>query len=150
MELNKIEILIEKYFQGETSLAEEKELRSYFSSPDVAPHLEQYKAMFGYFTEAKQQQFTKEIPPVKSNNKVMWISIAASIVVLFGVVTFFTNNMALQESQNELGSYETPEEAFRETQKALALLSENVNTGMESVSYLQEYENAKNKVFKNN
>ncbi len=150
MESNKIEILIEKYFQGETSLAEEKELRSYFSSPDVAPHLEQYKAMFGYFTEAKQQQFTKEIPPVKSNNKVMWISIAASIVVLFGVVTFFTNNMALQESQNELGSYETPEEAFRETQKALALLSENVNTGMESVSYLQEYENAKNKVFKNN
>lgn len=150
MELNKIEILIEKYFQGETSLAEEKELRSYFSSPDVAPHLEQYKAMFGYFTEAKQQQFTKEIPQVKSNNKVMWISIAASIVVLFGVVTFFTNNMALQEPQNELGSYETPEEAFRETQKALALLSENVNTGMESVSYLQEYENAKNKVFKNN
>jgi hypothetical protein len=54
MELTKIEILIEKYFQGETSIAEEKELRSYFSTSNVAPHLEQYKAMFGYFTEAKK------------------------------------------------------------------------------------------------
>ena len=54
MELVKIDYLVEKYFQGETSIAEEKELRSYFSSLDVAPHLEQYKAVFGYFTKQKR------------------------------------------------------------------------------------------------
>jgi len=147
MESNKIEILIEKYFQGETSLAEEKELRSYFSSPDVAPHLEHYKAMFGYFTEAKQQKFTQEIPQQTKKQKVMWLSIAASIVVLFGMVTFFMINTDEAVTQNELGSYDSPEQAFRETQKALALLSSNVNIGIESVSYMQEYDNSKKLIF---
>jgi hypothetical protein len=36
MELNKIERLVEKYFDGETSVEEEKELRKYFASTDVA------------------------------------------------------------------------------------------------------------------
>lgn len=149
MEFNKIEILIEKYFQGETSIAEEKELRSYFSSQDVAPHLEQYKAMFGYFTEAKQQEFTQKIPQQTKKRKVMWLSIAASIVVLFGMAAFFIiDNDNQTATQNELGSYESPEQAFRETQKALALLSSNVNVGIESISYVQEYNNSKNLIFK--
>ncbi len=62
MELNKIELLIEKYFQGETSIAEENELRTYFSSLNVAQHLEQYKPLFGYLSLAADQKFTPEIP----------------------------------------------------------------------------------------
>lgn len=150
MDYNKIEILIEKYFQGETSLAEEKELRSYFSSPNVAPHLEQYKAMFAYFSQAKLDEYSKEFPQQKVSKKNMWISIAASTVILLGMFAFYINNIQTKEIQNELGSYESPEEAFKQTQKALALLSENVNVGIESVKYVQEYENAKNRVFKNN
>jgi uncharacterized protein (DUF427 family) len=147
MELYKVEILIEKYFQGETSIAEEKELRSYFSSQDVAPHLEQYKAMFGYFTEAKQQEFTQEIPQHTKKRNVMWLSIAASVVVFFGIVTFFMIETNQPVTQNELGSYDSPEEAFKETQKALALLSSNVNIGVESMNYVQEYNNSKNLIF---
>lgn len=150
MDYNKIEILIEKYFQGETSLAEEKELRSYFSSSNVAPHLEQYKAMFGYFSQAKLDEFTKEFPQQKISKKTMWISIAASTVILLGMFTFYINSVEPQEVKNELGSYDDPQEAFEQTQKALALLSQNVNVGIESVKYVQEYEIAKNKVFKNN
>lgn len=148
MELAKIEILIEKYFQGETSIAEEKELRSYFSSQDVAPHLEQYVAMFGYFTEAKQQEFTQEIPQHTKKRKVMWLSIAASVAVLFGMVAFFMINTNQAVNQNELGSYDSPEQAFEETQKALALLSSNVNVGVEGMQYVQEYNNSKNLIFK--
>ncbi len=37
--------------------------------------------------------------------------------------------------------------AFRETQKALALLSGNVNKGLESVKYVDELETAKEKIF---
>lgn len=150
MDYNKIEILIEKYFQGETSLAEEKELRSYFSSSNVAPHLEQYKAMFGYFSQAKLDEFTKEFPQQKISKKTVWISIAASTVILLGMFTFYINSVEPQEVKNELGSYDDPQEAFEQTQKALALLSQNVNVGIESVKYVQEYEIAKNKVFKNN
>ena len=149
MAFNKIEIILEKYFQGETSIAEEKELRSYFSSPNVAPHLEQYKAMLDYFTQAKKQEFVQEIPQITKKRNVMWLSVAASAVVLLGIATFFMiNNDELVNRKNELGTYKSPEMAFKETQKALALLSSNVNIGMESVMYVQEYENTKNKIFK--
>jgi hypothetical protein len=148
MEFNKVEILLEKYFQGETSIAEEKELRSYFSSSDVAPHLEQYKAMFGFFTQAKQQEYTKELPQSTKKTKFKWLSIAASVVVLFGLATFYMIDSGGTATHEQLGTYDDPKKAFQETQKALALLSSHVNVGIESVLYVQEYEIAKNKVFK--
>jgi hypothetical protein len=51
-------------------------------------------------------------------------------------------------AQSELGTYDNPEEALAATQKALAMLSNNVNVGIESVQYIQEYEQSKNKIFK--
>lgn len=148
MELVRIEQLIDKYFEGQTSIAEEKELKAYFSSSDVAQHLEQYRDVFGYFTQAKEQQFTKSVPlqPRKQFN-VVWLSIAASIVIVFGVVTFRLYETEVQPT-GELGTYDNPELAMAETQKALDLVSEKLNVGIESVSYINEYESTKNKIFK--
>ncbi|MDR6968302.1 hypothetical protein J2X31_002319 [Flavobacterium arsenatis] len=150
MELDKLEILLEKYFEGETSIAEENQLKEYFSSSNVAQHLKQYKPLFGYFSASKQQEFTQEVPLVSNNQTkkrtTTWLSIAASVTVLLGAGTFTYFNYDNTQSQ-ELGTYDDPEVAFRETQKALSLLSQNVNVGMESVQYIQEYETAKNKVF---
>jgi len=143
MESDRIDILLEKYFQGETSIAEEKELKNYFSSSDVAQHLEQYKPMFGYFSQAKQHQFVQEIPLQSKKRNVAWLSIAASVVVMLGVGTFAYYNSQPQD----LGTYDDPEVAFRETQKALSLLSGNVNKGLESVKYVNEYEAAKDRIF---
>jgi hypothetical protein len=151
MELNRIENIIEKYFQGETSIAEEKELKEYFSSPDVAQHLEQYKPMFGYFSQVKEQKSTQEIPLQSKKRNVAWLSIAASVVVLLGIGTFMyviEKNTPPVVAQSELGTYDNPEEALAATQKALAMLSNNVNVGIESVQYIQEYEQSKNKIFK--
>lgn len=148
MELhNHIETQLEKYFQGETSIAEENELKNYFSSADVAQHLEQYKPMFSYFAFARNEKTDIEIP-LKTNKRknVAWLSIAASVVVLLGVgFMFFTNS-----PQDDLGTYDNPEIALKETQKALALLSGNVNKGIESMQYVQEYENVKTSVFPTN
>lgn len=151
MELNKIEDILEKYFQGETTIAEEKELKEYFSSPNVAQHLEQYKPMFGYFSQVKQQKSTQNIPLKTKKRNVAWISIAASVVVLLSIGTYFyvsEKNTAPVVAQSELGTYDDPEEALKATQKALALLSNNVNVGIESVQYIKEYEQSKNKIFK--
>nr|WP_294780341.1 hypothetical protein [uncultured Flavobacterium sp.] len=156
MEPNKIENILEKYFEGETTIAEEKELKDYFSSPNVAQHLEQYKPMFGYFSQAKEQKSTHEIPllpkPREKKQNVAWLSIAASAVVLLGIGTYFfvseKNDTTAVASQTELGTYDDPEEALKATQKALALLSNNVNVGIEKVSYIKEYEQSKNKIFK--
>ncbi|MFG4004534.1 hypothetical protein ACHRV1_14930 [Flavobacterium aquidurense] len=161
MEFNKIEDLLEKYFQGETTIAEEKELKAYFSSPNVAQHLEQYKPLFGYFSQVKEQKSTQEpesfartgeaIPLQTKKRNVAWLSIAASAVVLLGIGTYFytsEKNTAPVVAQSELGTYDNPEEALAATQKALALLSNNVNVGIESVQYIKEYEQSKNKIFK--
>lgn len=152
MELNKIEDILEKYFQGETSIAEENQLKEYFSSPNVAQHLEQYKPMFGYFSQAREQKSTYEIPLQTKKRNVAWLSIAASAVVLLGIGTYFfvseKNETTAVASQTELGTYDDPEEALKATQKALALLSNNVNVGIESVHYIKEYEQSKNKIFK--
>lgn len=149
MGLDRIEKIVEKYFEGETSSAEEKELKVYFSSSDVAKHLKQYQPVFGYFAQAKGEILNKELSlPTKKQNVVMWLSIAAAVVLLLSVGTsmYFASN-----SSNDFvscNSEDDPEKVLQETQKALALVSEKLNTGIESVNYINEYENAKNKIFK--
>jgi hypothetical protein len=148
MEQNKIELLLEKYFVGTTSIDEENELRSYFSSADVAPHLEQYKPVFGYFSVAATQKLESEILLESKKQKTAWLSVAASIVVLLGIGTYTYFNRNIAKEKQELGTYDDPEVALRETEKALKLLSSNVNVGIESVYYVKEYQNSKKIIFK--
>jgi hypothetical protein len=147
MEFSKIEALLEKYFEGETSIAEENELKSYFSSSNVAEHLEQYRPLFGYFAEAKEQKLTDNVMLISKKRKVAWLSIAASIVVMLGIGTYTYFNVNTVKENQELGTYDDPKEALEATQKALAMLSDNVNVGIEGVQYLQVYEVTKNKAF---
>ena len=151
MALDRIEKLIDKYFEGETSIAEENELKTYFSSLDVAQHLQQYQPVFGYFSQAKAEEFKAEIPlNTKKGNVAVWLSIAASFVIMLGVGTFMYLN-TIEEAPSTAtayGTYDDPEKALAETEKALALVSEHLNTGIESVSYINEYNNSKNKIFK--
>jgi len=149
MVLDRIENLIDKYFEGETSIAEENELKVYFSSSDVAQHLKQYQPIYVYFSQAKEQQFTQEIPQqTKKQNVVMWLSIAASVIVMLSVGTFMYFETNKTEQFVACNSEDSPELALEQTQKALALVSEHLNTGIESVSYINEYENSKNRIFK--
>jgi hypothetical protein len=159
MALDRIEILLEKYFEAETSIAEEQELKNYFTSSDVAPLLEQYKPLFGYVVQAKQEQFsfspigfqpqvqaTIPLNTIKRKSAV-WFSVAASVVVLLGI-GLFTFNYYNQQKSEDYGTYSDPEIAFRETQKALAMISECVNKGIGSMNYLNEFEQSKNRIFK--
>lgn len=151
MECNKIEILLEKYFQGETTIVEEKELRTYFSSSDVATHLEQYKPLFGYFSVAKEEKSREVLPEFKTvrskKRSFTGMYIAASVLVLLGIGTYVFNRDNPVSEKRELGTYDDPKVAFKETQKALALLSIHVNTGIESVQLIHEYDNSKEKIF---
>ena len=51
MDYKIITSLLEKYFDGTTSLQEETQLKNYFSSNDVDPKLVQYKPLFEFWEE---------------------------------------------------------------------------------------------------
>jgi len=147
MELDKVEALLEKYFRGEMNLAEEKALKDYFSSRNVAPSLEHYIPMFGYFDEAKKETSRVSFKLKKKKNKtLLWLGFVASVLVLLSV-GFYTFTKS-KEGTNDLGTFENPEIAFKETQKALNLISKNLNIGIESMQYINEFEQSKNKIFK--
>lgn len=78
----------------------------------------------------------------------MWLSVAATVVVLLGIGAYGYLNFYKADQDENLGTYDDPEVAFRETQKALSKLSTNLNTGFESMQYIEEYENSKNLIFK--
>ena len=155
MELNKIEEILTKYFEGETTVDEEKQLQQYFSSANVAPHLLHYSPLFVYFATAKKEQFIEHNSNIKTlkvhksdkKSNFLWLSVAASVMILMGIGFYLFYASKAFSTKEGLGTYDDPEVAFEETQRALNLLSNNVNVGIESVQYVEEYEMAKNRIF---
>ncbi|WP_340198956.1 hypothetical protein [Ascidiimonas sp. W6] len=140
MESVNIEKLLEKYFEATTTVAEEKMLQTYFSGKEVAPHLEEYRSMFTYFSNAKEEQYTRPVPlnPMRKSNLYKWISVAAVAVISFGI--YFGNEI---QEQREI------ELAYEETQKAFELIAQNLDRGTEKMEYLTEFNNTKNKILIN-
>jgi len=139
MELDRIEGLLEKYFEAQTTESEEQVLRDYFTGESVAEHLEQYSTMFSYFSSAKQERFTKQVPLKTKKVYYRWISVAAVVVLAFGI--YFGN----QYQERREAEY-----AYLETKKALSLLAENLDRGTKKVAYLNEFEETTQKIYKNN
>lgn len=83
-----------------------------------------------------------------TNNFSKWWSIAASFLVLLGVGVYGYLNSDNSNKKQNLGSFDNPEVAFIETQKALLMLSININTAYDGMQYIKEYENSKNLIFK--
>lgn len=146
MESHKIKPLLEKYFDGETSIEDEKVLKDYFSSDAVAPEFNAYKDLFGLYITEKTLVSTREFSIRKEANTRHILGIAASVVVVVGIGFMLLKTQP--ETNTDLGSFDDPEIAFIETQKALALIGQNLNKGKESISYLNKYEINKNKIFK--
>ncbi|MCF6279857.1 MAG: hypothetical protein L3J14_05855 [Flavobacteriaceae bacterium] len=138
MESIKIEQLIEKYLDAETTLQEEAVLQDYFVNSKVAPHLEEYQALFGYFAESRNERYTKTIQLKTKKTNWKWFSVAASVAILFSVYTGYNNIQERAEA----------EIAFEQTQKAFQLLSKNMNKGTAAIGYLGEYQTTTNKIFK--
>ena len=139
MALDKIEKLLERYFEAETTTAEERELRAYFSSDEVAPHLEQHRPLFQYINAAKEERYMGEVAIRSRRINYRWISVAAVAVLAFGI--YF--GKSYQEQRKA-------EFAYQETRKALALLAVNLDKGNKKVAYINEFEKAKQKIYKHN
>ena len=139
--------LMDKYWNAETSIEEEKELKELVMASNAEEH-EELKALFGHFeakAEAKlDDAFDQEIltmieaepkTPVISFNTYFkrYASIAAAVLVMaISSVMFFQN----QEQYTSEDTFETPEEAYAELKKQLLMVSNLMNKGNSTVNEL--------------
>ena len=142
MESGKIEKLLDKYFEATTTVAEEKELHEYFTGEDVAPHLAKFSPLFNYLSHAKEERFTRQVPLRSRRSMYRWMSVAAVAVLALGI--YFGNDGYQNYQEQKEAEY-----AYNETRKALSLLASNLDRGTEKVAYLNEFEQTKQKIYKN-
>ncbi|MBA6316661.1 hypothetical protein [Cellulophaga baltica] len=144
MELDNINNILEKYFDAETTIAEEKALKDYFVNGPIHSEHQQYAPMFTHLTNAKEEKFTKQIPLRQKKSKAKWFSAAAVAMLLLGL--YLGNNYIEQKRiEKEQAAY-----AYQETKRALNLLAQNFNKGKEKIAYLKEFEQTKQKIYNNN
>ncbi len=144
MELSKIEKLLERYDEGETSLKEEELLRDYFLNEEVPAHLSSYKLMFRFSANQKEEVFIEETAlKSEGKDKFTWASIAAILIIAVGL--FFFNNSGAALNQNDLGTIDD-EESLARTKEALVMVSQLMNEGTSDLKYLKEFNNTKNKI----
>ena len=139
MNEKQIELLIEKYLNGDTTLQEEALLKNYFTSDNVASNLQVYQSMFEYFTVKNSETSNSLVPLQKPASKYYWISgIAASIALLIGF-------LAIQNYQEQ----KQAEKAFADTKMAFELIGKQLNKGNQAIEKLGTIEQVKNKAFGN-
>lgn len=123
----RIDELLEKYWEGETSLAEEKELRNLVASTEGYEREKELFQALGWFRAEEPKAVHI---PGKSRQR--WLSQgmswAASIALLLGAYWGWS---AYEQKQAE-------EQAYREVMEALALIQTNLSKGQAQLDPLHD------------
>lgn len=106
--MRKIEELVNKYFDGETTCEEERELRRFFTQERVPEHLKEYRPLFAFFEEENRQLTTRNVseatPPqrkaVTFRTRLTYTlsGIAAGLLLLTGIAGIHRHFNALPDS----------------------------------------------------
>ncbi|MDR1172460.1 MAG: hypothetical protein LBL24_08415 [Bacteroidales bacterium] len=85
MNEQKVHELLRRYFDGATSLDEERELQRYFAGEDIPGSLEAYRPMFTFFAEerAVKPAVQKSAARTVRLSRAIVAGIAASVAILF-------------------------------------------------------------------
>jgi hypothetical protein len=158
MNLREIEKLLEKYFEGDTSLSEENQLRDFFASGNVP---ERWKNIEGYFNFLIKEKDYR-IEDAKFDDKVMsslkesklaplvdlhrpwiyWISgIAAGLLILVAIFVKFD-----PFSSRIKDTYKDPQTAYVEARKILLFVSSTFNKGTSSLKSVGKLETGLNEL----
>lgn len=83
MEQQQINNLLEKYFEGETSLVEETKLREYFANnKTLPPELEEYRILFSYFEVEQEKVYKGDILLPKKRSYKWPIALSGMVAIL--------------------------------------------------------------------
>ena len=139
MNNQRIDELLEKYWEAETSLAEEQELKHLLQSGEGYT---EEKALFTGLMDISTEEPSVKKPtktvPIKSRN---WMSWAASVAILVGSAWGWT---VYEQKQAE-------QEAYMEVMQAFALIQTNLSKGQDEMGVMNEmkYLNTTNQLFGN-
>ncbi len=138
MKKEDINILLEKYWEGETTLEEEKIIKKH-----LAKENNQTSTLFKYFENEKNITYEGKMPDkdiagkkeVKVINfSIKKIAIAASIIFLIATVFFIGNNRSENSAKIAKTEIKNKDEAMKLAEEALQLLAMNIEKGKKSAS----------------
>lgn len=152
MRKNEIKYLVQKYFEGDTSLEEEQLLNDYFQAEKVDEDLLEFKPFFSGLNEMKKNQesdnTTAEIMDYilakenteKSKYRRMWLSvtgIAASVIIILGGILVYENSRSQFKD-----SFTDPDEAYVYAEQTLLYVAEKYNKGISQLPQIKNYSNS--------
>ncbi len=144
--MSNIEQLIEKYFEGSTTLEEEKQLRQFFQQSDVPNHLSRYLPLFGLLEKERSaglsrdfdERLYQKIKPTQKKTRLRmlsyrWMVAAAASLILAVSIWWLYPQLESRSSASAVNweQYEPddPKEAYRITKNALMKVSMELNRG---------------------
>ena len=145
-----IEKILEKYFAGETSLAEERKLRAFFLKEEIPSHLAELKEQFMLYENESREELPEDFDEVLFNRinakergrkisrrtTIIYISsVAATILIL--VTVFFRFDPFLNSSQ---GNDPEAELAFIQASNILYFVSDKFNKGAEPLGKMARFD----------
>ncbi len=152
MNVDEIKALIGKYYKGTTTESEEQQLKAFFASGEVPTELLDEKAFFNAFLMPETTMpddldkriehqidswniVEKTIKRHARTISMRWISsIAASVVLIISVAVFINSRANQREYAFQEDTYDNPQDAYAETQRALKFFSSKMNKGLAQIS----------------
>jgi hypothetical protein len=159
MDSKRIEELLNRYWECETSLEEETQLREHFQGGNVPEDQKEAAALFQYFHASRNQSVpdvTLDASRLQEHTpKGKWVQlagyslrIAAGIAVLVIATWFIRSEM----QKNDLAENEAQEEevrlAFEETKKALMMISANFGKAEQEAKKINLFNEAQEQIQK--
>jgi len=133
MTTEQIKQLLEKYWAGETSLEEERALKTFFSGNAVPEELVKYRSLFLWKVK---QSGIKDNRTLKLPTDIQWYSllrIAATVLLILtmgiGIYTHYQQEKDMDRIFSE--TYSNPEDALRETKIVMGKISSALNMAKE-------------------
>jgi hypothetical protein len=155
MDSERIEELLNKYWNCETTLEEEQQLKAYFRETLIPDRLKDKAAVFRYFEAEKKKSlndvsFEKDVIisiNVPKKGKVASLvfnamRIAAGIVVLMLAVWLVRMEVRKSTPVEMTDTYNDPKMAFEETKKALMMISKSFGTAEQQAKKINLFNEA--------
>jgi hypothetical protein len=160
MDLHDVERLLEKYWQTETTLEEEEQLRAFFAAGQVPAQLKAAADLFAFFQAEKNKTLTqnfegavtKQLKARQGGKIVTMIGwgnmarIAAGIAVVVAATFLIRQEIRKNYPQDVQDTFSDPQLAFEETKRALQMISNSFGKAKKEASKMQMLNEAEKKI----